>query len=64
MQSKPKPSRVPAKRTQVINFAVFQQTARPEHQALRPRRRAERSKCSLKTFPGNQLFAESLARHS
>jgi hypothetical protein len=30
MQSKPKPSRVPAKRTQVINFAVFQQTARIE----------------------------------
>jgi CDP-glucose 4,6-dehydratase len=28
MQSKAKPSRVPAKRTQVINFAVFQQTAR------------------------------------
>jgi hypothetical protein len=28
MQSKAKPSRVPAKRTQVINFAVFQQIAR------------------------------------
>jgi hypothetical protein len=45
MQSKAKPSPVPAKRTQVINFAVFQQTAN----AIKPdARRADHASLSFK----------------